>query len=269
MHKEEDLQNKEEQPLLAEVKLNVQKLDDQLTHSNTNSIQSENTKKSRYRTFVDFTKGPILLILFIAFSSIFVIQPDREDIELVPLSSTFNVTIPLPKKERRSHLELDLSVPDQIDVRYEVELTSNVFVFLQTAFHENSTWETVFNETLKVNFNVTNRKNRERFIIKYPDGTEKYEMQVLLTTDSRLPLPLRIISSQQTFLIEYEVLLAAFVFCGVYFLIIFEILPRPVAGLLGAMVCLAVMGLLNHRPTLKEVAGFVNWEAMCLVTGMM
>ena len=68
---------------------------------------------------------------------------------------------------------------------------------------------------------------------------------------------------------QYEVLIAACVLAGVYVLIIFELMHRTIAAMLGSFVCLGFVAVIHGRPSFEVVINWIDFETVGLLFGMM
>ncbi|XP_063105888.1 P protein isoform X3 [Cavia porcellus] len=69
--------------------------------------------------------------------------------------------------------------------------------------------------------------------------------------------------------VEAQVVIAAAVLAGVYTLIIFEIVHRTLAAMLGALAALAALSVIGDRPSLTQVVEWIDFETLTLLFGMM
>ncbi|XP_004421964.1 PREDICTED: P protein [Ceratotherium simum simum] len=69
--------------------------------------------------------------------------------------------------------------------------------------------------------------------------------------------------------VETQVTIAAVILAGVYVLIIFEIVHRTLAAMLGSLVALAVLAVIGDRPSLTHVVEWIDFETLALLFGMM
>ena len=74
---------------------------------------------------------------------------------------------------------------------------------------------------------------------------------------------------QQPDFARYNVIYAALVLLFVYVLIIFELIHRTIAGMVGSFVVLAVLAIVNQRPTLSEICEWMEYDTLALLFGMM
>ncbi|XP_012373090.1 P protein [Octodon degus] len=66
-----------------------------------------------------------------------------------------------------------------------------------------------------------------------------------------------------------QVVIAAAILAGVYTLIIFEIVHRTLAAMLGALAALAALSVIGDRPSLTQVVEWIDFETLALLFGMM
>ncbi|XP_007463834.1 PREDICTED: P protein-like [Lipotes vexillifer] len=69
--------------------------------------------------------------------------------------------------------------------------------------------------------------------------------------------------------IEAQVTMAAVILAGVYVLIIFEIVHRTLAAMLGSLAALAALAVIGDRPSLTHVVEWIDFETLALLFGMM
>lgn len=69
--------------------------------------------------------------------------------------------------------------------------------------------------------------------------------------------------------VETQVAIAGIILTGVYVLIIFEIVHRTLAALLGSLAALAALAIIGDRPSLVTVVEWIDYETLALLFGMM
>uniref|UniRef100_A0ABI7XD00 Citrate transporter-like domain-containing protein n=1 Tax=Felis catus TaxID=9685 RepID=A0ABI7XD00_FELCA len=69
--------------------------------------------------------------------------------------------------------------------------------------------------------------------------------------------------------IEAQVIIAVVILAGVYMLIIFEIVHRTLAAMLGSLAALAALAVIGDRPSLTHVVEWIDFETLALLFGMM
>ncbi|XP_028300339.1 P protein isoform X1 [Gouania willdenowi] len=68
---------------------------------------------------------------------------------------------------------------------------------------------------------------------------------------------------------ETQVVIAGIILAGVYVLIIFEIVHRTLAAMLGSLAALAALAVIGDRPSLVTVVEWIDYETLALLFGMM
>ncbi|XP_029396908.1 P protein [Mus pahari] len=69
--------------------------------------------------------------------------------------------------------------------------------------------------------------------------------------------------------VEAQVASAVAILAGVYTLIIFEVVHRTLAAMLGALAALAALAVVGDRPSLTHVVEWIDFETLALLFGMM
>ncbi|XP_015779514.1 PREDICTED: P protein-like, partial [Acropora digitifera] len=67
----------------------------------------------------------------------------------------------------------------------------------------------------------------------------------------------------------FQIIIAFVILIGVYILIIFELVHRATAAMLGSLGALAALSYVNKRPSLQTILTWVEWETLALLFGMM
>eukprot|EP01064_Diplonema_japonicum_P023483 TRINITY_DN3391_c0_g1_i1.p1 TRINITY_DN3391_c0_g1~~TRINITY_DN3391_c0_g1_i1.p1 ORF type:complete len:893 (+),score=174.60 TRINITY_DN3391_c0_g1_i1:57-2681(+) len=107
-----------------------------------------------------------------------------------------------------------------------------------------------------------------KFELNGPNDEVSYT-RMAFVTDSHDPVSLAIHVIQMHEVAEYRVLFAALVLMFEYTLIVFELVDRTVAAMLGSFVALVVLGIVKERPDLHEVINWIDFETVLLLFGMM
>ncbi|KAL9648397.1 hypothetical protein ABK040_010559 [Willaertia magna] len=74
---------------------------------------------------------------------------------------------------------------------------------------------------------------------------------------------------QQPYVANYQTVFAAIILVLVYILIVFELIHRTMAAMIGSFLVLSVMSILNARPSLHEITSWIEYETIGLLFGMM
>ena len=89
----------------------------------------------------------------------------------------------------------------------------------------------------------------------------------LISTNNPSPIGLTFEVKYVPGIAQYEVLFAGIILCGVYILIIFELVHRTIAAFLGSFVGLAVFSKLHSRPALPVVISWIDFDTCALLFG--
>uniref|UniRef100_A0A8K9XAQ8 OCA2 melanosomal transmembrane protein n=1 Tax=Oncorhynchus mykiss TaxID=8022 RepID=A0A8K9XAQ8_ONCMY len=92
-------------------------------------------------------------------------------------------------------------------------------------------------------------------------------VQAFVQDNSMVPLSMTHQSLYVT--TERQVVIAAVILGGVYVLIIFEIVHRTLAAMLGSLAALAALAMIGDRPSLSTVVEWIDYETLALLFGMM
>ncbi|KAH9494559.1 protein kinase [Bulinus truncatus] len=90
-----------------------------------------------------------------------------------------------------------------------------------------------------------------------------------LSMRSDTQIPIGWYTQQLSWQLQNEVIYAFLVLSFVYVLIIFELVHRTLAAMLGALAALSVLSALNERPSLEVIIGWIDMETLSLLFGMM
>ena len=70
-------------------------------------------------------------------------------------------------------------------------------------------------------------------------------------------------------IVYFEVIIAASILILVYILIIFEIMHRTIAALIGSFICISCLTIIHGRPSFIEVVNWIDFNTIGLLFGMM
>ncbi|XP_071369028.1 P protein [Centroberyx affinis] len=98
-------------------------------------------------------------------------------------------------------------------------------------------------------------------------GPVVVSVQAFLQGNEVVPLSM---THQSLFVnVETQVAIAGIILTGVYVLIIFEIVHRTLAAMLGSLAALAALAVIGDRPSLVTVVEWIDYETLALLFGMM
>ena len=99
--------------------------------------------------------------------------------------------------------------------------------------------------------------------------SELEEYRWKIETNSDLPVGISFHYRQLFKVVRYEVIIAALILGGVYILIIFELMHRTIAAMLGGFICLGFVAVIHGRPGFEEVINWIDFDTVGLLFGMM
>uniref|UniRef100_A0A8D0CC19 OCA2 melanosomal transmembrane protein n=1 Tax=Scleropages formosus TaxID=113540 RepID=A0A8D0CC19_SCLFO len=117
----------------------------------------------------------------------------------------------------------------------------------------------------------TSRRRRPQQVlmplIALTRGPVTITIQAVLQDNEVVPLS---ITHQSLYInVEAQVVVAGVILAGVYVLIIFEIVHRTLAAMLGSLAALAALAIIGDRPSLITVVEWIDYETLALLFGMM
>ncbi|XP_023583611.1 P protein [Trichechus manatus latirostris] len=127
----------------------------------------------------------------------------------------------------------------------------------------------------KVTYNWTvflNPRRNERFVISRTFEIRSREAILITIQASFLQnqaVPVLMAHQYLRAEVETQVIIAAAILAGVYMLIIFEIIHRTLAAMLGSLAALAALAMIGDRPRLSHVVEWIDFETLALLFGMM
>ncbi|XP_020604072.1 P protein-like isoform X3 [Orbicella faveolata] len=94
-------------------------------------------------------------------------------------------------------------------------------------------------------------------------------MRLFFASSTSFPIAISLKYYVEPFTITDQVTIALVILIGVYVLIIFELVHRATAAMLGALAALSFLSYMNKRPSLETVVTWIEWETLALLFGMM
>ena len=223
-----------------------------------------------WKTTVKGDTFRIFVISLVMFAAIimFIITPETRELceaELGAVSSANDFTIELDPDDYFSRVQVAFSAPDD----FGVNATIQVAIQHQKNSGEWLTFDDVWKVKIGTDEIVDAEDNVNYFEVddKDKEKSEYKDFRLLFTTTSPVPVGMEIEVLQLSGV--PEVLIAALILVFVYILIVFELVHRTVAALLGSFVALAFLSVLRYRPSLELVITWIDFETICLLFGMM
>ncbi|XP_076467819.1 P protein-like [Babylonia areolata] len=126
--------------------------------------------------------------------------------------------------------------------------------------------------TLRVNEKLL--QSRDMVTVRHQfkcEGPERCNLSLSMTEDGGSQLAVPLVYSVHTLStqVRHETIYAAVILGFVYVLIIFELVHRTLAAMLGALAALAVLSAVNQKPATETLIGWMDTETLMLLFGMM
>uniref|UniRef100_A0A8C2AUD5 Oculocutaneous albinism II n=1 Tax=Cyprinus carpio TaxID=7962 RepID=A0A8C2AUD5_CYPCA len=129
------------------------------------------------------------------------------------------------------------------------------------------TQQVLYNWTIPLHSQRSDQILRTRTFEMVSSAPILISVQAFLLDSQVVPLSMTHQSLYVT--VETQVLMAGLILAGVYVLIIFEIVHRTLAAMLGSLAALAALAFIGDRPSLMTVVEWIDYETLALLFGMM
>ncbi|XP_006812457.1 P protein-like [Saccoglossus kowalevskii] len=108
---------------------------------------------------------------------------------------------------------------------------------------------------------------KEMFPLERTSIHDKYQMIITSNTEQTVGFMASYVGLPKS--VENQVIYAAIILVGVYVLIVFDLVHRTLAAMIGAMAALATLSAMNQRPSLEYIMKWIDYETLALLWGMM
>lgn len=212
-----------------------------------------------------------LFIFVVVCSILFSIYPDQGNRwQMLAVSPLESYSVNLTDFSGSALLQLDIEGPFSADV---VGRKMEEYILVQIEQTDDGgprkrrPSRVVYNWTLPLNTGRRGQAVKQKTFEILNSDTLSITVQAFLQDTPLVPLS---ISHQYLIAgIETQVTIAAVILAGVYVLIIFEIVHRTLAALLGSLAALAALAAVGDRPSLVKVVEWIDYETLALLFGMM
>ncbi|XP_016783294.3 P protein isoform X2 [Pan troglodytes] len=227
---------------------------------------------SKLRRCVQWLKVTGLFVFVVLCSILFSLYPDQGKLwQLLALSPLENYSVNLSshvdstllqvdlagalvasgpsRPGREEHIVVELTQADALGSRWRrpQQVTHNWTVYLNPRRSEHSvmsrTFEVLTRETVSISIRASLQQTQA--------------------------VPLLMAHQYLRGSVEAQVTIATAILTGVYALIIFEIVHRTLAAMLGSLAALAALAVIGDRPSLTHVVEWIDFETLALLFGMM
>uniref|UniRef100_A0A8C5M101 OCA2 melanosomal transmembrane protein n=1 Tax=Leptobrachium leishanense TaxID=445787 RepID=A0A8C5M101_9ANUR len=231
----------------------------------------EKFNSSKLRCFLKNTKIAGLFIIVVACSVLFSIYSDKSNPwQMLALSSLENYSMNLTDFRDSALLKLSVDGPfagELLDPRNDEYILIQISQFEDPTSRRRRPSQVIHNWTLPLSSRRKEHVVKERTFEILNSDTISVSIHAFLQDTQLVPLTLshQYLSAS----IETQVTIAAIILAGVYALIIFEIVHRTLAAMLGSLAALSALAVVGDRPSLMKVVEWIDYETLALLFGMM
>ncbi|XP_035863475.1 P protein isoform X2 [Sander lucioperca] len=217
------------------------------------------------------SKVAIMFTIVVLCSLFFSMYPDRDNPRrMLAVSSTDSFSMNLTDFRDNALLKLQVGGPFTGGM---IDLTNQEYILIQVEQTEQGGQRRRRTQQVIHNWTIPLHSERSDQILL----TKTFEMvssepifitvQAFLQDDEVVPLSM---THQSLYVnVETQVAIAGIILTGVYVLIIFEIVHRTLAAMLGSLAALAALAVIGDRPSLVTVVEWIDYETLGLLFGMM
>ncbi|XP_051568705.1 P protein [Myxocyprinus asiaticus] len=240
----------------------------------TSMEKSENYFKlsSPIRYCLGTMKLITIFTIVVLCSLFFSMYPDRESPwRMLAVSSTESFSMNLTDFHDNALLKLQVGGPFLSGMEEIQE--AQEYILIQVEQTEEAgprrrrTQQVLYNWTIPLHSQRSDQFLRTRTFEMVSSAPILISVQGFLLDNQVVPLSMTHQSLYVT--VETQVLIAGLVLAGVYVLIIFEIVHRTLAAMLGSLAALAALAFIGDRPSLMTVVEWIDYETLALLFGMM
>ncbi|XP_021332872.2 P protein [Danio rerio] len=240
----------------------------------TSPEKSENYFKLSFpiRYCLGMTRLITIFVIVVLCSLFFSMYPDRESPwRMLAVSSTESFSMNLTDFRDNSLLKLQVGGPFLGGM--EAVQESQEYILIQVEQTEEAgprrrrTQQVLYNWTIPLHSQRSDQILRTRTFEMVSSAPIQISVQAFLLDNQVVPLSMTNQSLYVT--VETQVLIAGLILAGVYVLIIFEIVHRTLAAMLGSLSALAALAFIGDRPSLMTVVEWIDYETLALLFGMM
>ncbi|XP_072555481.1 P protein [Paramormyrops kingsleyae] len=225
----------------------------------------------RLRYCLKTSKVASIFILVILCSLFFSIYPDHGNPwQMLAVSSTASFTRNLSDFRDSALLRLQMGGPF---LRRPIAEAPREYVLVQVeqSGEEGSRrrrgQQVIYNWTIPIHSQGNEQILMSRAFEMLSSGPVSITIQAFLQDSEVIPLSMTYQSLYVN--VETQVVIAGIILAGVYVLIIFEIVHRTLAAMLGSLAALAALAVIGDRPSLITVVEWIDYETLALLFGMM
>ncbi|KAM7410483.1 hypothetical protein PAMA_001767 [Pampus argenteus] len=216
------------------------------------------------------SKVATMFTIVVLCSLFFSMYPDRDNPwRMLAVSSTDSFSMNLTDFRDNALLKLQVGGPF---TKGMIDLTNQEYILIQVEQTEQPGQRRRRPQQVIHNWTIPLHSKRSDQILV----TETFEMlssePIVITIQAFLQdnevVPLSITHQSLYVNVETQVAIAGIILTGVYVLIIFEIVHRTLAAMLGSLAALSALAIIGDRPSLVTVVEWIDYETLALLFGM-
>ncbi|XP_069130370.1 P protein-like [Argopecten irradians] len=217
---------------------------------------------SNYKQILHHFKIFILLILTIIFCTI--ITANNESEEKFWTTSIDNIKPTVSMSHEADGL-LKLTLDGPINAKDETDPNMTHSIITVDILQENTS-VVLATKQWEVNHTILLLEETEEVEHKFSNVSEAETVIVRFTTNSTESFPIR---WKLHVTRNEEIVVAAVILAFVYILIIFELVHRTIAAIIGSLAAVAALSYFEKRPSLEVIISWIDMETLMLLFGMM
>nr|XP_028706418.1 P protein [Macaca mulatta] len=223
---------------------------------------------SKLRRCVQWLKVTGLFVFVVLCSILFSLYPDQGKLwQLLALSPLENYSVNLSSHGDSTLLQVDLAGALVASGPSRSGREERLLVELTQADTSGSRWrrpqQVTHNWTVYLNPRKSERSVMSRTFEVL--GRETVSISIRASLQQTQAVPLLMAYQYLHASVEAQVTIATAILAGVYALIIFEIVHRTLAAMLGSLAALAALAVIGDRPSLTHVVEWIDFETLALL----
>nr|XP_046155763.1 P protein [Oncorhynchus gorbuscha] len=223
------------------------------------------------RSCISIFKIACIFTFVVLMSLFFSMYPDRDNPwRMLAVSPTESFSLNLTDFRDNALLKLQVGGPF---VSGMVDLTNEEYILIQVEQTEEAgplhprSQQVIYNWTIRLHSERSDQVITTKTFEMLSSDPIIITVQAFVQDNTMVPLSMTHQSLYVTR--ERQVVIAAVILGGVYVLIIFEIVHRTLAAMLGSLAALAALAMIGDRPSLSTVVEWIDYETLALLFGMM
>ncbi|XP_029939202.1 P protein [Salarias fasciatus] len=217
------------------------------------------------------SKIATIFAIVVLCSLFFSMYPDRDNPwRMLAVSPTESFSMNVTDFRDNALLKLQVAGPFAGGV---IDLINQEYILIQVEQTEQvgqrrrRTQQVIHNWTIPLNAERSDQIQLTKTFEMLSSDPITISVQAFLQDDEVVPMSM---TRQSLYVsVETQVAIAGIILAGVYVLIIFEIVHRTLAAMLGSLAALAALAIIGDRPSLVTVVEWIDYETLALLFGMM